>query len=274
MVDDTDVKRLLLVDDEVWYLDVLAKRLTHRGFAVTTASSGAEAIRALRSWEFDVAVVDLKMEDMDGIEVLKVLKKMDPALAGDHPHRSRLGEGGARRHCSRRLRLSDQTYRSRSFDRENRSSPELWLRLRTGGTTTMKFAVDPSNMIRHFVFEGGTEMSFFKAWGEFMMVANPRPRGLGALANKLDSARPQTVAVPGAAGGPDLRLRPGCGGSGDGSSRSSRRCAARCAGRQEGLQPGLLSAPGSLSPRSSSGSVPADHRLHRRRWRLHHRARP
>jgi DNA-binding response OmpR family regulator len=80
MVSDTDLKRLLLVDDEVGYLDVLAKRLIHRGFEVTTASSGAEAIRALRSWEFDLAVVDLKMEDMDGIEVLKVLKKMDPAL--------------------------------------------------------------------------------------------------------------------------------------------------------------------------------------------------
>ena len=80
MVDDTDVKRLLLVDDEVGYLEVLAKRLTHRGFKVTTASSGAEAIRTLRKWEFDLAVVDLKMEDMDGIEVLKVLKKMDPAL--------------------------------------------------------------------------------------------------------------------------------------------------------------------------------------------------
>jgi len=80
MVEGTDVKRLLLVDDEVGYLDVLAKRLTHRGFKVTTASSGAEAIRALRNWEFDLAVVDLKMEDMDGIEVLKVLKKMDPAL--------------------------------------------------------------------------------------------------------------------------------------------------------------------------------------------------
>ena len=77
---ETDSKRLLLVDDEVGYLDVLAKRLTHRGFEVTTASSGAEAIRALRNWEFDLAVVDLKMEDMDGIEVLKVLKKMDPAL--------------------------------------------------------------------------------------------------------------------------------------------------------------------------------------------------
>jgi len=80
MIEKTDVKKLLLVDDEVGYLDVLAKRLTHRGFKVTTASSGAEAIRALRKWEFDLAVVDLKMEDMDGIEVLKVLKKMDPAL--------------------------------------------------------------------------------------------------------------------------------------------------------------------------------------------------
>jgi DNA-binding response OmpR family regulator len=80
MVEAIGAKRLLLVDDEVGYLDVLAKRLIHRGFKVTTASSGAEAIRALRNWEFDLAVVDLKMEDMDGIEVLKVLKKMDPAL--------------------------------------------------------------------------------------------------------------------------------------------------------------------------------------------------
>ena len=72
--------RLLLVDDEIGYLEVLAKRLTRRGFQVTTASSGAEGIRALRKWEFDLAVVDLKMEDMDGIEVLKVFKKMDPSL--------------------------------------------------------------------------------------------------------------------------------------------------------------------------------------------------
>ena len=75
-----DASKLLLVDDEVGYLEVLAKRLTRRGFEVTTASSGTEAIRALRQWEFDLAVVDLKMEDMDGIEVLKVFKKMDPSL--------------------------------------------------------------------------------------------------------------------------------------------------------------------------------------------------
>ena len=72
--------RLLLVDDEIGYLEVLSKRLTRRGFRVTTASSGTEAIRALRQWEFDLAVVDLKMEDMDGIEVLKVFKQMAPSL--------------------------------------------------------------------------------------------------------------------------------------------------------------------------------------------------
>jgi len=72
--------RLLLVDDEVGYLEVLSKRLSRRGFEVTTASSGEEAIRAARRWDFDVAVVDLKMEDMDGIEVLKTLKRMVPDL--------------------------------------------------------------------------------------------------------------------------------------------------------------------------------------------------
>ena len=73
--------RLLLVDDEVHYLEVLKKRLDKRGILVTTASSGSEAIRVLRSNEFDVAVVDLKMDDMDGIEVLRVFKKMDSQLA-------------------------------------------------------------------------------------------------------------------------------------------------------------------------------------------------
>jgi DNA-binding NtrC family response regulator len=72
--------RLLLVDDEVGYLEVLEKRLRLRGFEVSTANSGAEAIQALRGADFDVAVVDLKMEDMDGIDVLKILKKMLPTL--------------------------------------------------------------------------------------------------------------------------------------------------------------------------------------------------
>lgn len=72
--------RLLLTDDETAYLNVLSNRLTRRGFYVAKARSGTEAIQILRKQDFDVAVLDLKMEDMDGIEVLKIFKKMDPDL--------------------------------------------------------------------------------------------------------------------------------------------------------------------------------------------------
>jgi len=73
--------RLLLVDDEVGFVDVLSKRISRRNIEVITAGSGSEAIQALRGREFDVAVLDLKMEDMNGLEVLKILRIMDPKLA-------------------------------------------------------------------------------------------------------------------------------------------------------------------------------------------------
>jgi DNA-binding NtrC family response regulator len=76
-----DSIRLLLVDDEKSFVNILAKRFQRRNIEVTKAYSGADAIQALRSSEFDVAVLDLKMEDMEGIEVLKILKIMDPQLA-------------------------------------------------------------------------------------------------------------------------------------------------------------------------------------------------
>ncbi len=73
--------RVLLVDDEVDYVNVLANRLQKRGLDVTKAVSGAEAIQAVRRQDFDVVILDLKMEDLDGIEVLRILKQMDAALA-------------------------------------------------------------------------------------------------------------------------------------------------------------------------------------------------
>ena len=77
----SDPIRLLLVDDEKDFVNILSKRIKRRNIDVTKAFSGAEAIQALRAQEFDVAVLDLKMEDMDGIEVLKILKIMEPRLA-------------------------------------------------------------------------------------------------------------------------------------------------------------------------------------------------
>ena len=77
----TDRIRVLLVDDEQEYVNILAKRMIRRDIDVAKAYSGSEAIQVLRKADFDVAVLDLKMEDMDGIEVLKVFKKMDPHMA-------------------------------------------------------------------------------------------------------------------------------------------------------------------------------------------------
>lgn len=72
--------RLLIVDDEEGFVNVIANRLGRRGIDATKALSGTDAVQALRKEDFDVAVLDLKMEDMDGIEVLKIFKKMLPQM--------------------------------------------------------------------------------------------------------------------------------------------------------------------------------------------------
>ncbi len=71
---------LLLVDDEEGFVNVIANRLGKRGIDAEKALSGTAGIQALRKQDFDVAVLDLKMEDMDGIEVLKIFKKMAPEM--------------------------------------------------------------------------------------------------------------------------------------------------------------------------------------------------
>ncbi len=67
--------KILLVDDEVKFLKAVADRLAIKGFDVTTADNGADAISEAGKGGFDVAVVDLQMPGMDGTEILKVLKE-------------------------------------------------------------------------------------------------------------------------------------------------------------------------------------------------------
>jgi len=72
--------KILLVDDERGFVDIISKRMSKRNIEVTKAYSGKEALQALRKTDFDAAVLDLKMEDMDGIEILKIFKKIVPDL--------------------------------------------------------------------------------------------------------------------------------------------------------------------------------------------------
>jgi DNA-binding response OmpR family regulator len=69
------------VDDEIGFANILTKRLSKRNMEVTPVYTGTEAVQSIRKRDFDVAVLDLKMEDMDGIEVLKIFKKAYPEMA-------------------------------------------------------------------------------------------------------------------------------------------------------------------------------------------------
>jgi DNA-binding NtrC family response regulator len=67
--------KILLVDDEVKFLKAISERLSLKGFEVTTAPNGDDAVRAAQKGGFDVAVVDLQMPGTDGSQVLKILKQ-------------------------------------------------------------------------------------------------------------------------------------------------------------------------------------------------------
>lgn len=71
---------VLLVDDEVEFLDVLVKRLRKRKLSLLSASSGEEALKLIREHPVDVAVLDVKMPGMDGISVLKEIKKINSSI--------------------------------------------------------------------------------------------------------------------------------------------------------------------------------------------------
>ena len=72
--------RVLLVDDEEDLTTFLSHRLTKQGMSVVATGSGAEAIEEAEKRHFDVAVVDLKMPGMDGIECMERLKEIRPFL--------------------------------------------------------------------------------------------------------------------------------------------------------------------------------------------------
>jgi DNA-binding NtrC family response regulator len=72
--------KILLVDDEERFLVTTRKVLHKKGYEVLTATSGAGALAALDLNPVDVAILDVKMPGMDGIETLREIKKLAPLL--------------------------------------------------------------------------------------------------------------------------------------------------------------------------------------------------
>jgi len=72
--------RILAVDDEAIILDSFRKILVLAGFSVDTVESGPEALTLLRARDYDFLFTDLKMPEMDGVEVVKAARHLRPDL--------------------------------------------------------------------------------------------------------------------------------------------------------------------------------------------------
>ena len=73
--------KILIVDDELIMRESLGEWLERDGYRVMKAESGESAVEMLKNTMFDVLLVDMKMEKMSGIDVLKHVKRHDPEVA-------------------------------------------------------------------------------------------------------------------------------------------------------------------------------------------------
>ncbi|MDC0335917.1 response regulator [Pseudodesulfovibrio sp.] len=73
-------EKVLLIDDEVEFLETLSERMRLRGMNVSTAETADNAVNAIDNGDYDAIVLDLQMPDMNGIEMLKLIKKSHPDM--------------------------------------------------------------------------------------------------------------------------------------------------------------------------------------------------
>ena len=73
-------QRFLLVDDDEIFASVMARSLMRRGHTAEVAADGAQAQALFRAAGFDIAVVDLKLENESGLNLIPILKALSPAL--------------------------------------------------------------------------------------------------------------------------------------------------------------------------------------------------
>jgi len=95
--------KVLLVDDERKFATMLAKRLALRGIDIDYVYAGEEAIVKAETQRYDVAILDVKMPGIGGIELERKLKELDPGLKiiflTGHGSKTDFEEGSAEATC-------------------------------------------------------------------------------------------------------------------------------------------------------------------------------
>ena len=73
--------KVLIVDDEKDFLDIMAERMGARGMEVSTTTSAEEALEMIESESYDAVIMDLMMPEMDGFKALKLFKESQPEIS-------------------------------------------------------------------------------------------------------------------------------------------------------------------------------------------------
>ena len=73
-------KRILIVDDEPTLVDILVEQFINSNYEIETAGTGIDALRAVKRERPDVVLLDIKMPNMNGIDVLKEIMKIDKSI--------------------------------------------------------------------------------------------------------------------------------------------------------------------------------------------------
>lgn len=71
---------ILIVDDDLDFLDLLSTLLRYEGYPVETARTGQEALEKSGEKIYSLALIDIKLPDFEGIELLKRMRETDPKM--------------------------------------------------------------------------------------------------------------------------------------------------------------------------------------------------
>ena len=75
------MKRILVVDDEIHMRKVIELKLLNAGYDVRTAPDGFQALKELEKRSADLVLCDIRMPEMDGMQLLSKIKESDPSIA-------------------------------------------------------------------------------------------------------------------------------------------------------------------------------------------------